>query len=72
MKEVTYEEWQKNPIPRMMWVWDYTTECKVERKVVHVSSRAYFPVITVDLVGNIFTFCHCAEIEEPKTRPMTN
>ena len=22
MKEVTYEEWQKNPTPRMMWVWD--------------------------------------------------
>lgn len=22
MKEVTYEEWQKNPIPRMMWVWN--------------------------------------------------
>ena len=21
MKEVTYEEWQKNPTPRMMWVW---------------------------------------------------
>ncbi len=20
MKEVTYEEWQKNPTPRMMWV----------------------------------------------------
>ena len=23
MKEVTYEEWQKNPTPRMMWVWSY-------------------------------------------------
>ena len=22
MKEVTYEDWQKNPTPRMMWVWD--------------------------------------------------
>lgn len=22
MKEVTYEEWQKNPAPRMMWCWD--------------------------------------------------
>ena len=72
MKEVTYEEWQKNPTPRMMWVWDYDTECKVVRKVVYVSSRGYFPVITVDAVGNIYTFWNCAEIEEPKTRPMTN
>ena len=22
MKEVTYEDWQKNPTPRTMWVWD--------------------------------------------------
>ena len=22
MKEVTYEDWQKNPTPRMMWVWE--------------------------------------------------
>ena len=22
MKEVTYEDWQKNPTPRMMWVWN--------------------------------------------------
>ena len=21
-KEVTYEEWKKNPTPRLMWVWD--------------------------------------------------
>ena len=25
MKEVTYEDWQKNPTPRMMWVWN---ECE--------------------------------------------
>ena len=66
MKEVTYEEWQKNPIPRMMWVWDYDTEHKVTRKVVYISSRNYFPVITVDLIGNIYTFCHCAEAEIAK------
>ena len=72
MKEVTYEEWQKNPTPRMMWVWDYDAECKVIRKVVYVSSRGYFPVITVDSIGNIYTFWNCAEIEEPKTRLMTN
>ena len=74
MKEVTYEEWQKNPTPRMMWVWDYDTKCKVKRKVVYISSREYFPVITVDSIGNIYTFWHCAEIEEQKTktRLMTN
>lgn len=22
MKEVTYEEWKKNPTPREMWVWN--------------------------------------------------
>ena len=22
MKELDYEDWQKNPTPRMMWVWD--------------------------------------------------
>ena len=22
MKELTYEEWIKNPTPRMMWCWD--------------------------------------------------
>ena len=72
MKEVTYEDWMKNPIPRMMWVWDYDTECKVIRKVVYISSREYFPVITIDSIGNIYTFWHCAEIEKLKTRPMTN
>lgn len=72
MKEVTYEEWQKNPTPRMMWVWDYDIKLKVIRKVVYVSSRGYFPVITVDSIGNIYTFWNCAEIEEPKTRLMTH
>ena len=22
MKELDYEDWQKNPTPRKMWVWD--------------------------------------------------
>ena len=26
MKEVTYEDWQKNPTPRMMWVWNYSVD----------------------------------------------
>lgn len=48
MKEVTYEEWQKNPKPRMMWVWDYNEERKVKRKVVYIDAQnKYYPVITV-------------------------
>ena len=34
MKEVTYEDWIKNPTSRMMWVWDDDEEIKVQRKVV--------------------------------------
>ena len=33
MKEVTYEDWQKNSTPRMMWVWDDDEKDKVQRKV---------------------------------------
>ena len=29
MKEVTYEDWQKNPTPRMMWVWNDDVENEV-------------------------------------------
>lgn len=36
MKEVTYEDWQENPTPRMMWVWDAEDVLKVKRKVVFV------------------------------------
>ena len=31
MKEVTYEEWQKNSTPREMWVWDNYMQDKVIR-----------------------------------------
>ena len=33
MKEVTYEDWQKNPTPRMMWVWDYNEETEADEEV---------------------------------------
>ena len=36
MKEVTYEEWQKNPKPRMMWVWNDDFEEREKKKVVYV------------------------------------
>ena len=74
MKEVTYEDWQKNPTPRMMWVWDSIENNKRQRKVIYfLDSKLPHPVValTEGKVG-IEQFRHCAEIEEPKTRRMTN
>lgn len=74
MKEVTYEEWQKNPTPRMMWVWGSNENNKQQRKVIHFLAPEFrYPVVA--LTKNETTtgcFKHCAEIEEPKTRRMTN
>ena len=36
MKELTYEEWQKNPTPRMMWVWNEDEMYKEQYKVFRV------------------------------------
>ena len=72
MKEVTYEDWQKNPTPRMMWVWDSNVEDKVKRTVLFLTERnPSHPVIALTS-GNITTanYRHCAEIE--KQRRMTN
>ena len=73
MKEVTYEDWQKNPTPRMMWVWNATVEDKVQAKVIFVAKAdtCIYPVLSImkDDVG-YDTFQHCAEIE--KKRRMTN
>ena len=75
MKEVTYEDWQKNPTPRMMWCWNSNVEDKVPVKVISVvkTDTCVYPVLSImkDDVG-YDTFRHCAEIEEPKTRRMTN
>ena len=72
MKEVTYEDWLKNPTPRTMWVWDGGERDKVIRKVIYFNEkRPSHPevVLTYDnaLASN---YKHCAEIE--KTRRMTN
>ena len=74
MKEVTYEEWQKNPIPRMMWCWNSNAKCKIQAKVALVvkpTRECRYPVLAVtkDDVG-YDTFQHCAEIG--KQRRMTN
>ena len=75
MKEVTYEDWQKNPTPRMMWCWNSEVEDKVKAKVIHILSNGVcvYPILTVtDIDDDYETYKHCAEIEEPKTRRMTN
>lgn len=74
MKEVTYEEWKKNPTPRMMWVWDNDVENKEKRKVVYVLNNDYtYRVLSSaddDSNHETFygTFQHCAEIEESKNK----
>ena len=72
MKEVIYEDWQKNPTPRMMWVWNDDVENKEKIKVAYVlnNGRTYRVLSIVDEDSAFETFKHCAEIE--KQRRMTN
>ena len=75
MKEVTYEDWQKNPTPRMMWVWDDNVEKeKVKRKVVYILSgvrgRKQNVITLYTDESCTYAYAHCAEIE--KQRRMTN
>ena len=73
MKEVTYEDWQKNPTPRMMWVWDDDEDDRKQRKVVYVikGGPCRYPVrITINDDTDYEAYRHCAEIE--KQRRMTN
>ena len=72
MREVTYENWLKNPTPRLMWVWDEDEELKVKRKVVYVLKDGVCtsPVLVVVDEYIYDTFRHCAETE--KQRRMTN
>ena len=73
MKEVNYEDWQKNPTPRMMWVWNDDETDKVQRKVVYVIKRqgcTKYPVrTTINNDIDYEAYKHCAEIE--KQRRMT-
>ena len=72
MKEVTYEDWKKNPTPRMMWVWDSSENNKKQLKVIYISKEDItHPVIALshsDIDSSRYK--HCAEIE--KQRRMTN
>ena len=72
MKEVTYEDWQKNPTPRMMWVWDSSENNKKQLKVIYISKEdVTYPVIALTY-GDIDSsrYKHCAVLE--KQRRMTN
>ena len=73
MKEVTYEDWQKNPTPRMMWVWDSSENNKKQRKVLYIIDKpiTYQVIALIKSELSTESFMHCAEIEEPKTRRMT-
>lgn len=71
MKEVTYEDWQKNSTPRMMWVWNEDEMYKAKRKVVYVLRNNLARVITIDADNSDYElYNHCAEIG--KQRRMTN
>ena len=73
MKEVTYEDWQKNPTPRMMWCWNSSERAKVQAKVISITKTVacIYPVLSIMKDGVVYkTFRHCAEIE--KQRQMTN
>lgn len=72
MKEVTYEDWQKNPTPRLMWVWDSSESNKKQRKVIYfLDPKLSYPIVALsDDEISTENFKHCAEIE--KSRRMTN
>lgn len=70
MKEVTYEDWKKNPTPRMMWVWNWDEEAKIKQKVVYMIKDRYSVIAIRDDESGSGLFMHCAEIE--KQRRMTN
>ena len=71
MKSLTYEDWLKNPTPRLMWVWDSNENNKKQLKVIYISKEDItYPVIALthsDIDSSRYK--HCAEIiEEPKKR----
>ena len=66
MKEVTYEDWLKNPTPRLMWVWDNSESNKKQRKVIYFHDTGFSHLIIALSDDGISTenFKHCAEIEK--------
>lgn len=74
MKEVTYEDWIKNPTTRLLWVWNDSFDDKKEAVVVICVAKdnLQFPVMTLTKDYTYCSYKHCAEIEELKTRRMTH
>ena len=75
MKELTYEDWQKNPTPRMMWVWDNKEADKIKRKVIYFVENKDVSHLVIALSSDstvTANYKHCAEIEKSNTRRMTN
>lgn len=72
MKELTYNDWLKNPNPRTMWVWDSNENTKKQRKVIYfLDPKLTFPVVALsDNEVATENFKYCAEIE--KSRRMSN
>ena len=74
MKELDYEDWQKNPTPRKMWVWNDNEDGRVQRKVLYIFFHDKGQEWKVSTLSNDETatniFKHCAEIKE--LRRMTN
>ena len=75
MKEVKCAEWQKNPVPRMMWCWDEDEAEAVKRMVVHLlpENKFTYNVIAIEppASNSTVSYCHCADIEEKPVRLMT-
>lgn len=65
MKEVTYEDWLKNPTPRVMWVWNSNVEDGLKRMVLYLTERNPSHPVVALTSDNITTanYKHCAEIE---------
>ena len=66
MKEVTYEDWQKNPTPRMMWVWDSSENNKKQLKVILIAKEDIKRPVVTSSHSDIDSsrYKHCAEIDE--------
>lgn len=75
MKEITREDWVKNPTPRMMWVWDEFKCQKEQRLVVYclTCKNTKYKFVTEDEDGRgVSYWVHCAEITEEEPKRMTN
>lgn len=66
MKELTYKDWQKNPTPREMWVWDNFEEVKEKQKVIYISEITSSVIAIKSNDSYINFYKHCAEIKEAR------